>query len=280
MKITMWGTRGSLADAGPQTVRYGGNTACVEVRGRDGSILVLDAGTGIRRLGGSLGTGWKRVDILLTHLHMDHIQGLGFFGPLYQAGAEVHIWGPPSPTEDLRSRLGRYMSPPLFPVLIRDLPCELTIHDAPRGSFRIGELEIAADLVCHPGPTVGFRIDEGGTSICYLPDHEPALGVHDFPQEPDWTSGYDLAVGCQLLIHDAQYSEEEYSAYQGWGHSSIEQAVAFATLAGVQKMVTFHHDPSHDDAALDQLVEGVRRNVQLPFSLIAGTEGAAFEIGE
>ena len=140
--MTLWGTRGSLADAGPQTVRYGGNTACVEVQGEDGSILVLDAGTGIRRLGTGLDRDVRRVDILLTHLHMDHIQGLGFFAPLYQSGMEVHIWGPPSAMQGLRTRLARYMSPPLFPVLIRDLPCDLQIHDAPRGRFTIGEFAV------------------------------------------------------------------------------------------------------------------------------------------
>jgi phosphoribosyl 1,2-cyclic phosphodiesterase len=131
MRITLWGTRGSLASPVPETVRYGGNTACVEVRGADGTLLVLDAGTGIRRLGASVGSDVRRVDILLTHLHMDHIQGLGFFKPLEQPGQEVHIWGPPSTTLDLRDRLARYLSPPLFPVRLRDLPCRLTLHHVP-----------------------------------------------------------------------------------------------------------------------------------------------------
>jgi phosphoribosyl 1,2-cyclic phosphodiesterase len=158
MKITLWGTRGSIPCLEPDTARYGGNTACVEVRGSDGSLLVLDAGTGIKRLGANLGPGISRVDILLTHLHLDHILGLGFFGPLDTPDMEVHIWGPPSLTMDLRSCLARYLSPPIFPIHMVDLRCFLTLHDVPRGTFDIGGLEITSDLVCHPGPTFGYRI--------------------------------------------------------------------------------------------------------------------------
>ena len=278
MNVTLWGTRGSLADAGPQTVRYGGNTACVEVRGEDGTVLVLDAGTGIRRLGTGLGLDIKRVDVLLTHLHMDHIQGLGFFAPLYQAGMEVHIWGPPSAMQGLRTRLARYMSPPLFPVLIRDLPCDLTIHDAPRGNFRIGEFSIDADLVLHPGPTMGFRIAENGSVVTYLPDHEPALGASQFPIGRRWTSGHDLAKDADLLIHDAQYGDDEYTTHIGWGHSTMSQAMRFATLVRARRLVTFHHDPAHDDASLDALVDRTQLECECDVDLVAGTEGASFVV--
>src|SRR5512136_549441 len=155
MIVTLWGTRGSLAAPGAETARYGGNTSCVEVRGRGGTVLVLDAGTGIRRLGKALPTNLSRLDLLLTHLHMDHIQGLGFFAPLHNPDLEVHIWGPASTTATLRTRLMRYLSPPLFPVHLRDLPCRLTLHEVPCGDFTIGEFQVASALVCHPGPTVG-----------------------------------------------------------------------------------------------------------------------------
>lgn len=278
MRVALWGTRGSLPTPGPETVRYGGNTSCVEVRGADGSRLVLDAGTGIRRLGGRVEPD-GRVDLLLTHLHMDHIQGLGFFRPLDRPGQEVHIWGPPSTTLDLRARLSRYLSPPLFPVRVRDLPCRLTLHDVPLDRFEIGGLRITAALVCHPGPTVGYRITEGGASIAYLPDHEPALGTHRFPGEPEWTSGFELAAGADLLIHDGQYSEAEYAQHVGWGHSSIAQALRFAAAAGVKRLVTFHHDPGHDDRTLDALHEEARGAVDPPCALVPGTEGATFDLG-
>ena len=278
MRITLWGTRGSLATPGPETVRYGGNTSCVEVRGADGTLLVLDAGTGIRRLGATVGLEVRRVDLLLTHLHMDHIQGLGFFRPLDQPGQEVHIWGPPSTTLDLRGRLARYLSPPLFPVLLRDLPCRLTLHDVPPEPFEIGGLRVAAALVCHPGPTVGYRITEDTTSIAYLPDHEPALGVRQFPEESNWTSGFDLAAGVDLLVHDAQYTALEYPQRVGWGHSAIPHALRFAAAARVKRLVPFHHDPGHDDATLDRLVREARSSSDLPFELIPGTEGATFDL--
>ena len=177
MRLTLWGTRGSVAAAGPETVRYGGNTSCVEVRAADGSTLVLDAGTGMRRLGAALRGQARRVDVLLTHLHMDHIQGLGFFAPFFEQDREVHLWGPPSTTQALRERLTRYLSPPLFPVRLRELPCRLVLHDVPLEAFEIGPFHVTAALVCHPGPTVGYRIAADGATLAYLPDHEPALGL-------------------------------------------------------------------------------------------------------
>src|SRR5215472_3808209 len=142
MRVALWGTRGSLGSPGAEAARYGGNTSCVEARGSEGTVLVLDAGTGIRRLGVALPSSLRRVDVLLTHLHMDHIQGLGFFAPLYNPEVEVHIWGPASATLDLRARLMRYLSPPLFPVHLRDLPCNLVLHEVPRGEFEIGPFRI------------------------------------------------------------------------------------------------------------------------------------------
>jgi phosphoribosyl 1,2-cyclic phosphodiesterase len=278
VRVTLWGTRGSIAAPGPETIRYGGNTSCVEVRGKDDALLVLDAGTGIQRLGATVQGGGGRIDVLLTHLHMDHIQGLGFFEPLYERGREIHIWGPPSPTLDLHTRLARYLSPPLFPIRLRDLPCRPTLHNVPPERFEIGGLEVQAELVCHPGSTVGYRISEGARSVAYLPDHEPALGVREFPAEPEWTSGLNLAAGVDLLIHDAQYTTKEYEARVGWGHSAIGDAVAFATLAGARRFVPFHHDPTHDDTMLDRIDAAIRASGNLPFGFVAGLEGATFEV--
>ena len=216
---------------------------------------------------------------MLTHLHMDHIQGLGFFGPLYTPDLEVHVWGPPSTTLHLRERLARYLSPPLFPVRIRDLPCNLTLHDVPLGPFEIGEFSVTADLVSHPDPTVGYRISNGGAVLTYLADHEPALGSRNFPGQPEWTSGSALAKGANLLIHDTQYTDSEYESHVGWGHSSISHTLAFAAMAGVERLVTFHHDPGHDDATLDRLLDGARSDHPHPFEIIGGTEGASFQVG-
>jgi hypothetical protein len=193
MRVTLYGTRGSIPAPGPETMRYGGNTPAVKVCAENGAVLVLDAGTGIRRLGAQLSTTATRVDILLTHLHMDHIQGLGFFPPLYNPAVEVHLWGPASSTLSLEARLSRYLSPPLFPIHLRDLP-SVSCHHVPRSSFDIGPFRILTALVSHPGPTVGYRIEADGGVLCYLSDHEPALCLRN-GQWPgrEWVSGFDLA---------------------------------------------------------------------------------------
>jgi ribonuclease BN (tRNA processing enzyme) len=277
VRVTFWGTRGSIASPGPATQGYGGNTACVQVAGDDGTILILDAGTGIRALGEALPRDVQRIDILLSHLHMDHIQGLGFFGPFFTPGREIHLWGPPSATLDLRARLSRYLSPPLFPVRMRDVESALELHNAPAEPTRIGAFEVAAATIIHPGPTVGYRITENGAALAYLSDHEPALGDDSFPTGPLWTSGHDLAAGVDVLVHDGQYSEAERRDRIGWGHSSTVEAAMFARQAGAKRLVCFHHDPSHDDEAVDRLVEqaaaavagsvlvsGAREGVSLP----------------
>ncbi len=276
MRVTLWGTRGSVARAGMDTVRYGGDTSVVEVEGSDGTRLILDGGSGMMRVTPGLGMSCERIDILLTHLHMDHIQGLGFFYPLRDPDIETHIWGPSSTTMDLRDRLGRYLSPPLFPVRLRDLR-SLYLHDVGPGEFSIGSFTISADLICHPGPTLGYRIQENGSAMAYLPDHEPALGHPEFPASPEWTSGFDLMRGVDLLIHDAQYTEEEYAARVGWGHSTLRHAVDLATQAEVGTLVTFHHDPEHSDAMLDGLLRETLAQ-ELPLELVPGRAGAAFEV--
>jgi len=274
--VRLWGTRGSVASPGPETLRYGGNTACVEVRATD-AILVLDAGTGIRRLGATLQDHVGRVDLLLSHLHMDHLQGIGFFAPIFRPDIELHIWGPPSTTLSLRERLMRYLSPPLFPVRLRDLGSRVSLHDVPAEPFTVGSLTITGQPVIHPGPSVGYRISSKDGSVAYLPDHEPALGLADFPLSPAWTSGSELAAGADLLIHDVQYTEEEYPAHVGWGHSSVEQAWAFAVQSRVRRLVTFHHDPSHADDQLDEIVRDLQRRTGP--EVIGGVEGLELQLG-
>jgi len=274
VKVRLWGTRGSLARSGPETVRYGGDTSAVEVRSTDGSLIVIDAGSGILRLGENLVEPPARIDILLSHLHMDHIQGLGFFTPLYSPDTEVHIWGPASATQNLRQRLTRYLSPPLFPVRLRDLE-GVEVHNLDRGKMNLGDVEITADLVTHPGHTFGFRLEDSTGVLAYMSDHEPALGVDDFPAGPEWTSGAALADNADLMIHDAQYTDEEYAERPGWGHSTFDHAVAFAEMTAVRRMVTFHHDPSHSDDFLD-LVTGSLHSDSV--EIIPGMVGREFRL--
>jgi ribonuclease BN (tRNA processing enzyme) len=155
----------------------------------------------------------------------------------------------------------------------------LVLHDLPEGEFDAGDFRVLADRVCHPGFTVGYRVSAGSATLAYLSDHEPALGVPNFPTHAEWTSGYDLARDVDLLLHDAQYSLEEYSEHVGWGHSAIDHALAFAGLTRVKQLVTIHHDPAHDDAEIDRLTAEAIAAVRVSCAVTAGAEGAVFELG-
>lgn len=276
MNITFWGTRGSLPCSGPDTQIFGGNTPCVGVEaGAD--FLILDAGSGIRLLGRAGKQQRPVYHLLLSHLHMDHIQGMGFFRPFYNPDTEVHVWGPAGFNSRLVDRLNRYLSPPLFPVRIRELPCALHFHEVPCGTFHIGGFEVMAARVCHPGSTVGYRIRYGETVLAYIPDHEPALGFKRFPPAPEWLSGFELARDADLLIHDSQFTQEEYKRYVGWGHSSLQHALTFAELTRVKRLALFHHDPNRDDAQLRAHFEYPLAQMQLPFQVLIPKE--AEEIG-
>jgi phosphoribosyl 1,2-cyclic phosphodiesterase len=252
VRVKIWGARGSIPAPGPHTARYGGNTSCVQLTLSDGSVLVLDAGSGIRDLGPSC-LDAPRIHILLTHLHLDHIQGLLFFAPFFRRESEIVIWGPPVPGRSLRDRIGRYLSAPLSPIEIRSLPAKVSFRKCPAGEWQIGSARIKAAPVRHRGPTLGFRISEPDTSLCYLPDHEPGLGIPLADVETDWISGFGLAQHCSLLLHDCQYTDDEYPGRVGWGHSRVSDALLFARRSEAEQVLLFHHDPLHTDDELDQL---------------------------
>jgi phosphoribosyl 1,2-cyclic phosphodiesterase len=253
VKVTIWGSRGSIPAPGPETMRYGGNTSCVAVTLSDGTLLVLDAGTGIRALGLAMAPQPAPVNILLTHLHLDHIQGLMFFAPCFASEAEIVVTGPAAPGAPLVDRIARYISAPLSPVEVRELPCRVSFREAEATEWQIGPATVRACSVSHRGPTLGYRIEDAGATLCYIPDHEPALGTPLDELEDEWISGLDLAAGADLLIHDAQYADDEYPSHLGWGHSSLADALAFGRRAAVGKLLLFHHDPLHGDAFLDAL---------------------------
>jgi phosphoribosyl 1,2-cyclic phosphodiesterase len=253
MRVRFWGVRGSVPVPGPAAAGFGGNTSCVQATAGDGTHLILDAGTGIRALGMALAGQARTVHILLTHLHLDHIQGLMFFAPLFDPRVDVTIWGPTSEHRPLRERLGRYLSHPLSPLEIRDLPAHVRFEDAHRAPWTIGDVQVESSLVAHRGPTLGYRLTANGSTVCYLPDHEPGLGEDLGSAKPDWISGFALARGASLLIHDCQYDDAEYDARRGWGHSRLSDALTFALRTGCDRLVLTHHDPEHDDAHLERL---------------------------
>jgi phosphoribosyl 1,2-cyclic phosphodiesterase len=282
MRVRLWGVRGSIPVPGPEVAGFGGNTSCVQVTAEDGREIILDAGTGIRPLGAALATRCRRADVLLTHLHLDHIQGLLFFAPLFEPDTTVTVWGPPALGHALRERLSRYISSPLAAIELRDLPARVEFREVPAGPWRLGDVEVRSSLVLHSGPTLGYRLSENGASVCYLPDHEPGLGGDLANVPADWISGHDLARDTSLLIHDAQYGDREYGAHRGWGHSSLGDALTFARRTEAGHVVLFHHDPDHDDARLEA-VEGeasarwARLGNGTPIEL--AREGRAFELG-
>jgi phosphoribosyl 1,2-cyclic phosphodiesterase len=258
LRVKVWGARGSVPAPGPEMNRYGGNTSCVQLTLPAGEQLILDAGTGIRTLGLDLVSS-PSVNILLTHLHLDHIQGLMFFPPCFRADAAITIWGPASPEASLEDRVARYISAPLSPVEVRELPCSVSFRDTPPSEWRIGSATIICEAVNHRGPTLGFRITDGDSTVCYIPDHEPGLGTALLDTEPEWISGYDLAREADLLIHDCQYTDAEYPEHVGWGHSGLNDSLSFASRVGAKRLLLFHHDPLHADRFLDELHGAARR---------------------
>lgn len=250
MKATFWGVRGSFATARAAMLGVGGNTPCVAIELPD-VHLVLDAGTGICALGERLATADHRpIHILLTHFHLDHIQGLLFFRPLYQPGREVVIWAPHARRHSPRSRLAHYFSPPFSPVELAQLHASVRFHECRAAAWQIGGAEIRAAPVLHRGLTLGFRVAYGGGTLAYLPDHEPALSSRLDRSPLRWLSGAEIAKDADLLIHDAQFDDAQYQLTRGWGHSTVAHAVRFADMVGARDLRLFHHDPSNDDATL------------------------------
>lgn len=278
--FTFWGTRGSIPSPGPSTVRYGGNTPCVEVRAPDGALVILDAGTGIRALGDSLA---RRAagdpvsgDIYLSHAHWDHIQGLPFFAPLYESGNRFRIWTGTAAGEEIERAVRAQMSAGVFPVRFDDVEATMEFrtldgsHSAP--SYTIDTLS-----VLHPGGALGFRLFGPGDPaprLVYIPDNElaaPPPASYDSPA--DWQERLvAFARGAAILVHDATFTAAEYESHRGWGHSRFDDALALALDAGVGRLVLFHHSPERSDDAIDAEVNRLR-GTDPPFEIVAAREG-------
>jgi phosphoribosyl 1,2-cyclic phosphodiesterase len=277
--VRFWGVRGSVPVARP--TRFGGNTPCVELTGSDGTRLILDAGTGIRELGAAGVDADGSAHILLTHLHLDHTTGLLFYPPFFDSRAEIVVWGPPPQRPGLQERLARYLSAPLSPIEIRDMAARVSFRVPPPEGFSVGSLHVDATQILHRGPTLGYCVSEGERSVCYLPDHEPVLGGPLDRIGTEWISGHSLAEGASLLIHDGQYTDDEYRDHVGWGHSGVSHALEFARRAAADRLVLFHHDPARDDDGLDAVERFARerweRDGRDPADVALAREGDVYE---
>jgi phosphoribosyl 1,2-cyclic phosphodiesterase len=263
--ITFWGTRGSIPTPGPQTARYGGNTSCVAVAGVKDELVILDAGSGIRPLGRQLhlsgsGNGGMSADILVSHTHWDHIQGLPFFQPLNVKGNSVRIYGSAQEGVGLESILDRQMDPMVFPIPLRALAAELTVTEIAGGAFEIDGFTVEAFRLRHPGTTLGYKLVpvRGGPTMAYLTDNELGSGGnYDVPE--DWRKQLvQFLGGVHTLIHDGMYSDELMAMRSGWGHSTPRQAVELASECEADRLILFHHEPEHDDEMIDRLVAKTR----------------------
>ena len=273
-RLKFWGVRGSIPTPGTETVGYGGNTSCVELR-VNGEIIILDAGSGMRRLGQSLAREFKgqpiALNLLVTHTHWDHIQGFPFFIPAYNPKNKVHIYGYEGARQGLQSTLSAQMESPYFPISMRQMPGHISINEVKEMAFQVNGVKVRAQFVNHPGLCVGYRISTPGGDISYVPDVELfqrlrcelapdgkqlSAEENEFAHEQD-RELLNFVQGSEVLILDSQYDAAEYANFVGWGHSCVEDSVAFGVKAGVKKLFLFHHDPDHhDEKVLQMLTHG------------------------
>jgi len=290
--LRFWGVRGSIPTPGPNTVFYGGNTTCVELR-VDGQLIILDSGTGIRLLGQHLAEEFRgrslELTLLLTHTHWDHIQGFPFFAPAYGANNRVHILGYEGYRKGLESTLAVQMESSYFPVGLRQMPSSITFAEQREMDFRIGPVRVRSTFANHPSVCVGYRLDTSTGSIAFLPDHEAFSRMRLHPRS-DGLKGQETFDYCRaedqklveflrdvdVLMLDSQYDEAEYQSHIGWGHSCYEDSVATAIAAGAKHLFLFHHDPMHDDARVSRMVGHARElaaNRKSSLTIEAAREG-------
>ncbi len=281
LEVTFYGVRGSTPCSCDRTHRIGGNTSCVLVKGPPGDDpIVLDLGTGLRYLGEAILDNPSSAaagpvpecfggTALLTHLHWDHVQGIPFFVPLLRPDAQLRLVGPEQPGSNLRHEIESFIRPPLFPVDLSVLPCEIDFIEMSAGRLSSGSSTVTVAPVPHCGPTNGYRIDNAGSSVVYIPDHQqPVDGSHGVTP-----SVLELCDGADILIHDAQYDDAEFVTKADWGHSTVTYAAEVARQAGVRRLVLFHHDPMHDDDWIAKAVVAAQAHAGDDIEVMAASEG-------
>jgi phosphoribosyl 1,2-cyclic phosphodiesterase len=282
MEVRLWGTRGSIASPGPDTLRYGGNTTCVEVLVEPNERIIIDAGTGIRGLGRGLMALPQPLDchLLITHIHWDHILGFPFFMPIYQDRTRIRVDGSTRAIQGLRATLNNRMVDGIFPVNFSELPARIS-HDQrlAQGPLRIGEAEVEGIELQHPQGGMGFRIRERDKVMVFLTDNELRADAWRGRTPADYAR---FSQGAQLLIHDAQYRPEQMAEKRGWGHSDYISTVELALKAGVERLVLFHHDPDRSDLEVDEMVGAAQQYAlakgRYPLVVKAAGEGSTWEL--
>ena len=276
MNIRCWGSRGSVPVSGNEYLKYGGDTTCMEIIGKDGDIIIVDAGTGIRKLGKFLsGSDHKEFNMVFTHAHWDHLMGFPFFKPIYSKEISLHLYGCPFAQASIKDILTTSMSPPHFPVNLEDLRAQITYHGACSGGFDIGSIQVTPVLLSHPNQGIGYKFEEGGKSFVFLTDNEL---TYKHPGGRDYQEYVDFSANADLLIHDSEYTSEEYRVTRGWGHSTFEDSLQLAMEAHVHQFGLFHHNQDRTDAGLDEIVESCDRIIDDRhaslhcFAVSAGTE--------
>jgi phosphoribosyl 1,2-cyclic phosphodiesterase len=261
--ITFWGTRGTIPTPGAQTVRHGGNTSCVAVEDARGHLLILDAGTGIRGLGrqlaGDAGPDGVAADIVLSHAHWDHIQGLPYFAPFFRAGNRLTVWGPRQGDQGLDTILRQQMQPAVFPVPLEALAASLEVRHVETEPFDPPGFRVRPFRLRHPSVTLGYRVEtESGPALAYVTDNELGPGG-SYDVGKRWRERLvGFLTGAEVLIHDAMYTDEQVAVRRGWGHSTYGEAVSLAAEAGAARLLLFHHEPEHGDEALDGITAAAR----------------------
>src|SRR5262245_41769604 len=288
LRLQFWGTRGSIPSPGPNTIRYGGNTPCVELRTSEGWLIILDAGTGIRELGRSLLVRADGApisgDIFLTHAHWDHIQGIPFFGPIFQRGNHFKIWGAKNLARSVDLVVRDQMSPVVFPVAFEELDATIDFCEIDEEHRAGNGYEVRSIQVRHPGGALGYRFTEPGANgrgLVYISDNELGPGAK-YDTRNAWRERLvEFVRGARVLVHDTMYTAEEYDHHRGWGHSTCDDAVALALDAGVGSLVVFHHKPERRDDEVDRRVEDCRalaKRLGGRLDVVAAAEGMTLTI--